>query len=61
MTSSEVVGMLLRLVVPTREIKVTPKVALSRGSSQQGKARRAAVGYKYIKYNSRLLYELELT
>jgi len=34
-------GMLLRLTVLAREIIVTEKVALSRGSSQQGKALRA--------------------
>ena len=37
--------MLLRLTVFAREIMVTVKVALSRGSSQQGKALRAEVAY----------------
>ena len=45
MTSSEIAGMLLRLIVSAREIKVTAKVALRSGSSQHGKARLAAVGY----------------
>jgi len=35
--------MLLRLTVLAREIIVTEKVALSKGSSQQGKALRAEV------------------
>lgn len=46
MTSSDTEGMLLRLMVSDREIRVIPKVALRRGSSQQGNARRAAVGSK---------------
>ena len=37
--------MLLRLTVLARDIMVTEKVALSRGSSQQGKALRAEVAY----------------
>jgi hypothetical protein len=37
--------MLLRLTVSLGEIIVTTKVALRRGSSQQGKARLAAVGW----------------
>jgi len=45
MTSSEIEDMLLRLVVSAREMRVIPNVALRRGSSQQGNARRAAVGY----------------
>lgn len=44
-TSSEIAGMLLRLTEFTRETSVTANVALSSGSSQQGNARRAAVGY----------------
>lgn len=38
--------MLLRLTVSAREMRVMLKVAFSAGSSQQGKARRAAVGYQ---------------
>ena len=38
---SDTTGMLLRLTVLVREIIVTENVALSRGSSQQGKALRA--------------------
>src|SRR5216683_5271460 len=37
-------GMLERLTVPLRDTSVTEKVALRRGSSQQGRARRASVG-----------------
>ena len=44
-TFSDTTGMLLRLTVLAREIIVTENVALSRGSSQQGKALRAYVGY----------------
>ncbi len=44
-TSSEMAGMLLRLTELTRETRVTAKVALRRGSSQQGNALLAAVGY----------------
>jgi hypothetical protein len=43
--TSEMTGMLLRLTVSAREIRVIPNVALSIGSSQQGNARLAAVGY----------------
>lgn len=43
-TFSEIEGMLLKFTVSLRETMVTAKVALSAGSSQQGKARRAAVG-----------------
>lgn len=43
--SSEMAGMLLRLIVPSRDIIVTANVALSKGSSQHGKTRRAAVGF----------------
>ena len=45
--SSVMTGMLLRLTVSTREIKEILKVAFNRGSSQQGKARRAAVGWRF--------------
>lgn len=38
--------MLLRFTVLAREIIVTVKFALSRGSSQQGKARLAWVAYR---------------
>lgn len=44
MISSETAGILLRLTVSARDINVTANVALRRGSSQQGKARRAEVG-----------------
>ncbi len=43
-TSSEMAGMLLRFTELTRETRVTAKVALRRGSSQQGNALLAAVG-----------------
>jgi hypothetical protein len=43
--TSRAAGMLLKLTVSLREISVIPKVALSSGSSQQGKALLAAVGY----------------
>lgn len=56
-TSSETAGMLLRLVVLPREIRVTAYVALSNGSSQQGNARRAAVGYDC---NFKLEMEIEI-
>lgn len=42
--ASSTAGMLLKETVSSREIKVTEKVAFNRGSSQQGKALRAAVG-----------------
>ena len=45
MMSSEIAGMLLKLTVSARDIKVMAKVALRSGSSQQGKARLAAVGF----------------
>ena len=45
-TSSETAGMLLRLVVSPREMKLIEKVAFSSGSSQHGNARRADVGCK---------------
>jgi hypothetical protein len=35
-----------RLTVPFRDMSVTEKVALRSGSSQQGRARRASVGYR---------------
>lgn len=41
-----IAGMFDRLTVPAREIMVTAKVALRRGSSQQGIALRANVGCK---------------
>jgi hypothetical protein len=43
---SDSAGMLLILTVSDREIIVIVHVALSSGSSQQGKAARASVGYK---------------
>jgi len=43
--SSEMADMLLRLTVSARDMSETAKVALSKGSSQQGNARRAEVGY----------------
>jgi hypothetical protein len=46
--SSEMAGMLLRLTVSARDMRVMAKVALSRGSSQQGNARRAEVGYAKV-------------
>jgi hypothetical protein len=46
--SSETIGILLRLTVLSREIMVIANVALSKGSSQHGNARRAAVGYNPI-------------
>jgi hypothetical protein len=44
--ASERAGMLERLTVPFRDTSVTEKVALRSGSSQQGRARRASVGYE---------------
>ena len=41
---SESAGMFERLTVPLRDMSVTENVAFRRGSSQQGKARRASVG-----------------
>lgn len=41
---SETAGMLLKATVFSRETNVTAKVAFNNGSSQQGKALRAAVG-----------------
>ena len=38
-------GILFKLTVPVREMRVVANVALRAGSSQQGKACRAAVGY----------------
>jgi hypothetical protein len=49
--SSEMAGMLLRLIVSARDMRVMAKVALSRGSSQQGNARRAEIGYAKIARN----------
>ena len=46
--TSERAGILERLTVPFRDMSVTEKVALRSGSSQQGKARRASVGYEKI-------------
>jgi hypothetical protein len=43
-TPSKMAGMLLRLTVSAREIIDMANVAFKRGSSQQGKARLAAVG-----------------
>lgn len=51
-TFSEIAGMLLKLTVLSREIKVTAKVALRRGSSQEGNALLADVGYFPIQYGS---------
>src|SRR6266702_2439817 len=42
--ASESAGMLERLTVPLRDMSVTEKVPFRRGSSQQGRARRASVG-----------------
>lgn len=42
---SDDTGMLLKLTVSAREIMVIANVALSRGSSQQGNARLAAVAW----------------
>lgn len=53
-TSSEIAGILLRLTVSARDIMVTEKVALSKGSSQQGNARRAAVGFSKRPSESRI-------
>jgi hypothetical protein len=44
-TISEAIDMLLKLTVSARDIIVMAKVAFNRGSSQQGNARRAAVGF----------------
>ena len=44
--ASERAGMLDRLTVSLRDTSVTEKVALRRGSSQHGRARRASVGYE---------------
>lgn len=44
--TSERAGILERLTVPFRDMSVTEKVALRSGSSQQGRARRASVGYE---------------
>ena len=43
---SEIAGILLRLTVFLRDIRVMAKVDFSNGSSQQGKARLAAVGLR---------------
>lgn len=45
-TSSEDAGIFDKLTVSAREMRVMAKVALSNGSSQQGNARLAAVGYR---------------
>jgi hypothetical protein len=52
-TCSEMTFMLDRLMVLSREIMVSANVAFSAGSSQQGKARRAAVGYVQSKHDER--------
>lgn len=52
MISSEMAGILLRLTVSARDTSVTANVAFSRGSSQQGNARRAAVGFQGAQYMS---------
>lgn len=44
-SSSEATGIFDRLTVSAREIMLILKVALSRGSSQQGNARLAAVAW----------------
>ena len=55
--SSEAMGMLLMFTVSFREIIVMAKVALNPGSSQQGKARRAAVGWRRNEvYNENDMY-----
>lgn len=46
---SDDTDILLRLTVSARDIKVMAKVALSSGSSQQGNARLAAVGWHKTK------------
>ena len=49
---SETTGILLRLTVSVREIRVMSYVALRAGSSQQGKAFLAEVGYGVVNFIS---------
>lgn len=46
--SSEMTGMLLKLTVSARDTMLTANVAFNNGSSKQGNARRAAVGYETL-------------
>lgn len=52
MGSSESTDMLLKLTVSARDIIVMEYVAFRRGSSQQGKVRRAAVGFEGRQINN---------